>query len=212
MASDVDQVYHLQIPDAILDRMNRTFRYCPYCASPVVEEVRFNALRPVCSVCDFVQFLDPKVAVIALVEHGDTVLLIQRAVDPGKGEWSLPGGYMDAGEMPREALQRELLEEVGLRAEIGDLIGIFPMVNDEGDRIGIVLAFQGEPAESPDIPFVADDAQDAGWFSAGDIPEELAFESTETLLKHWQESAGLSPCEGCHESEAHTLDRPTRGC
>ncbi|MDE0198840.1 MAG: NUDIX domain-containing protein [Caldilineaceae bacterium] len=190
--------------------MTRTFRYCPYCASPVVEEVRFNALRPVCSACEFVQFLDPKVAVIALVQHGEKVLLIQRAVDPGKGAWSLPGGYMDAGEMPHEALQRELHEEVGLRTSIGDLIDIFPMVNGEGDRIGIVLAFQGEPAGSPEIPFVADDAQDAGWFCAEEIPKELAFESTETLLKNWKATSELTPVECCQENEARARERPDR--
>ena len=173
--------------------MSRRFRFCPYCANPVVEEVRFNALRPVCSACGFVQFPDPKVAVIALVLHEDKVLLIQRAVDPAKGKWSLPGGYMDAGEMPREALKRELLEEVGLSANIGELIEIFPMVNEEGDRIGIVLAFQVEPSDSPEIPFVADDAQDAGWFSAIQIPAELAFESTESLLQNWKSSTFQIP-------------------
>ncbi len=190
--------------------MTRTFRYCPFCASPVVEEVRFNALRPVCPACEFVQFLDPKVAVIALVQHGERVLLIQRAVDPGKGAWSLPGGYMDAGEMPREALQRELQEEVGLPTRIGELIDIFPMVNGEGDRIGIVLAFQGEPANSPEIPFVADDAQDAGWFCADDIPKELAFESTETLIKNWKATIDKTPGERCQETEADALERPDR--
>ncbi len=212
MASDVLQVYHLQRPGAILVRMNRTFRYCPFCANPVVEELRFNALRPVCSACEFVQFLDPKVAVIALVQHREKVLLIQRAVDPGKGEWSLPGGYMDAGEMPREALQRELQEEVGLRTKIGELIEIFPMVNDEGDRIGIVLAFEGEPAGSPDIPYVADDADDAGWFSANDIPENLAFESTETLLKNWKAPGTLPSGEGCQETQTRSLGGPAREC
>ena len=169
--------------------MNSKFRYCPYCASSIFEEVRFNAVRPVCSGCGFVQFHDPKVAVIALVLHQDKVLLIQRAVDPAKGKWSLPGGYMDAHEMPEEALQRELMEEVGLNSKIGGLIDIFPMVNDEGRRIGIVLAFSAEPANSPEIPYVADDAQDAGWFRAHEIPTDLAFESTATLLTNWRSSA-----------------------
>ena len=92
--------------------MNRRFRYCPYCAGEIAEETRFNAVRPVCKTCGFVQFHDPKVAVIALILHEGRVLLVQRAVDPAKGKWSLPGGYMDAGEMPLEALQRELNEEV----------------------------------------------------------------------------------------------------
>lgn len=184
--------------------MNRKFRYCPYCASSVVEEVRFNAVRPVCSACGFVQFHDPKVAVIALVLHQDKVLLIRRAVDPAKGKWSLPGGYMDAGEMPEEALQRELLEEVGLRVKIGDLIDIFPMVNDEGRRIGIVLAFRAEPSGSAEIPYVADDAQEANWYGAKQIPAELAFESTETLLKNWGASALSSIGSGGQEPDADT--------
>ena len=185
--------------------MSGKFRYCPYCASSIVEETRFNAVRPVCSACGFVQFHDPKVAVIALVVHGRRVLLIQRAVDPAKGKWSLPGGYMDAGEMPQEALRRELQEEVGLSVKIGKLIEIFPMVNDEGERIGIVLAFDAAPSGSPDIPFVADDAQDAGWFCIEEIPSDLAFESTETLLNNWKVSSAGCSNEGSQEQDVNDL-------
>ena len=173
--------------------MNRNFRYCPYCASRMVERERFNAVRPVCSSCEFVQFHDPKVAVIGLVLHEDRALLIQRAVDPAKGKWSLPGGYMDAGEMPEEALRRELMEEVGLKAEIGELIDIFPMAGVQSARIGIVLAFRAEPYASASIPYAADDAQDAGWFRAEEIPVELAFESTRTLLEGWGELSLRAP-------------------
>ena len=168
--------------------MNRRFRYCPYCAGPIAEELRFNALRPVCSACGFVQFDDPKVAVIALILHGGRVLLVQRAVDPAKGKWSLPGGYMDAGEMPHEALQRELDEEIGLPVHIGVLLDIFPMLNEQGARIGIVLAFQAVPAGSAEIPFVADDVQAAAWYGPEKIPANLAFESTRSLLRGWMES------------------------
>ena len=169
--------------------MNRTFRYCPYCASPIVEVERFNAVRPVCPACDFVQFHDPKVAVIGLVLHEDRALLIQRAVDPAKGSWSLPGGYMDAGEMPEGALRRELMEEVGLNATIGQLIDVFPMAGEQGAPVGIVLAYRAEPRGSAAIPYAADDAQDAGWFRADEIPSDLAFESTRTILECWGEEA-----------------------
>lgn len=185
--------------------MSGKFRYCPYCAGPIVEEVRFNAERPVCSACGFVQFHDPKVAVIGLVVHRSRVLLIQRAVDPAKGKWSLPGGYMDAGEMPQGALKRELQEEVGLSVKLGELIEIFPMVNSEEERIGIVLAFKGEPTGSPDIPFVADDAQDAGWFSADEIPSDLAFESTESLLVNWKASSPGSSGAGRQEPDVGNI-------
>ena len=167
--------------------MSRKFRFCPYCAGPIGEAVRFNALRPVCSACGFVQFYDPKVAVIALVLYRGRVLLVQRAVDPAKGKWSLPGGYMDADEKPQEAIQRELRQEVGLAVHITGLLDIYPLNADEGAPIGIVLVYQATPADSPEIPFVADDAQAAGWYGPEDIPADLAFDSTRGLLQKWNQ-------------------------
>ena len=95
---------------------------------------------------------------------------------------------MDAGEMPHEALQRELIEEVGLPVHVKELQDIFPMVNDEGVRIGIVLAFRAVPADSAEIPFVADDVQAAAWYAPEEIPADLAFESTSSLLQGWMET------------------------
>ena len=118
--------------------------------------------------------------------------MVQRAVDPAKGQWSLPGGYMDAGEMPLDALQRELNEEVGLPVEVGCLLDIFPMVNDEGERIGIVLAFEAGPSESAAIPYVADDVQAAGWYRPEEIPTDIAFDSTRSLLQRWIEAESSS--------------------
>ena len=172
--------------------MSRKFAFCPYCAAAVKEEFRFNEMRPVCSACGFVQFFDPKVAVIALVERGHEVLLVKRAVDPAKGLWSLPGGYMDAGEMPQEALRRELEEEVGLSPRIGGLLDIYPMEHDSGQRVGIVLAYQARVSRSQEIPFAADDAQEAGWFAPHELPSGLAFDSTRLLLQAWQASAGCA--------------------
>lgn len=165
--------------------MAKKYRFCPFCATPMVEAFRFDQVRPCCPACGFVQFPDPKVAVIALVIHEDRILLVQRGVDPAKGRWALPGGYMDAGEMPSAALQRELAEEVGLVIEVQELIKIYPMNNGEGERVGIVLAFKALPTAGLQIPRVGDDVADAGWFAPKEIPAELAFESTTTLIDTW---------------------------
>lgn len=165
--------------------MSREYRYCPYCATPLVEAFRFDRVRPTCSACGFIHFQDPKVAVIALVIHEGRVLLVQRGVNPGKGYWALPGGYMDAGEMPAVALQREIDEEVGLAIEVHSLIDIYPMVGGDGQAIGIVLAFEAAPAGDIAIDNVGDDVQAAGWFAPPEIPDALAFESTMTLINAW---------------------------
>lgn len=168
--------------------MSDRYTYCPYCATELIEQMRFAKLRLVCPNCDFIRFQDPKVAVIALVIHKGQVLLVRRAVNPAKGKWALPGGYMDAGEMPRQALEREIDEEVGLTIDVEELLAIYPMHNGPGQAVGIVLAFRATPANDRPGPFtVGDDANAAGWFASADIPNDLAFESTQTLIEEWLE-------------------------
>ena len=151
--------------------------------------MQFGRVRPVCPNCGFVQFDDPKVAVIAFVTWDDRVLLIQRGVDPGKGQWALPGGYVDAGEMPDEALRRELIEEVGLSIRNVALLDIFPMVGMSGATTGIVLAYAAQPSPPGLHPLCCqDDVVAAGWFGIDDLPDALAFESTHTLLDQWRET------------------------
>ena len=167
------------------------FVYCPYCATPLEVQDIYRQQRPVCPKCRFIHYIDPKVAVIGLVTNAEQVLLIRRAVDPGKGKWALPGGYMDAGEMPETALQRELREEVGLEVTIGALLTIFPMIVDSARSQGIVLAYHVLPTiRDPGDPITLvcdDDVCEAAWFAATDIPADLAFESTRTLLAQWGE-------------------------
>ncbi|MBX2999444.1 MAG: NUDIX domain-containing protein [Caldilineaceae bacterium] len=167
--------------------MAKNYRYCPYCAADLVEIYRFDQIRPVCPACGFVQFQDPKVAVIALVIYEERVLLVRRGVEPAKGRWALPGGYMDADEMPAAALQREIAEEVGLTIQLDALIAIYPMTNGEGQPIGIVLAYAASPTGLSTIITVGDDVAEAGWFGPTEIPDDLAFESTTTLIGVWRE-------------------------
>jgi ADP-ribose pyrophosphatase YjhB (NUDIX family) len=169
--------------------MNRaTYTYCPQCATPLTQRQVYGHLRAVCPGCGFIHFQDPKVAVIGLVTCGAKVLLIQRAIDPAKGQWALPGGYMDAGEMPTIALQRELHEEVALGVKVLRLLEIFPMVVGNQASQGIVLAYHAEPVDSQQTALTCDtELRAAGWFSADALPADLAFESTHVLLARWQQ-------------------------
>ncbi len=163
------------------------YRYCPLCTTPLAQRTIYNQPRPVCPHCGFIYFTDPKVAVIALVTHADKVLLVRRAVDPAKGKWALPGGYMDAGEMPEVALQRELHEELSLDIAILQLLEIFPMIVASGRSRGIVLAYHVRPADATRTTFLcADDVSEAGWFGVDEVPVDLAFDSTPVLLERWR--------------------------
>jgi ADP-ribose pyrophosphatase YjhB (NUDIX family) len=173
--------------------VRQPFQYCPYCATPL-QDRQFGAktLRS-CPACRFVQHHDPKVAVVARIEHGDCLLLVQRGVNPGKGLWALPGGYMDAGEMPVAALHREIAEELDLAVEVHELLAMYPMVNHDQPSQGFVLVYRATPAGEGCSTIVGpaayDDVAAARWFSrrelAGDLPVPLAFVSTETEVRHW---------------------------
>lgn len=160
------------------------YLFCPYCASRLETREGYGHRRPTCPHCGFIHFRDPKVAVIGFVTQGKRVLLVQRAMDPEKGKWALPGGFMDAGEMPEEALRRELREEVSLEVDIGELLTILPMAGAADTRQGIVLVFQAVPMGTvPETLPCADDVAAADWFAPGDFPQNLAFESTKMLLR-----------------------------
>ena len=130
-------------------------------------------------------------AVIGFVEHEERLLLIRRAINPARDRWALPGGYMDAGELPKAALRRELREEVGLDVRVGNLLDIFPMQSrdDQGNEAspGIVMVYAAQPLSDGLITLQSnDDVNAAGWFGPDEIPDELAFESTVTMLAAWQ--------------------------
>ncbi|HZA21023.1 MAG TPA: NUDIX hydrolase, partial [Dehalococcoidia bacterium] len=93
--------------------------------------------RPVCTECGRVIYYDPKVTVTSIIQRSGQVLMIRRANDPGYGLWSMPGGYVDRGEVVEEAAIREVREETGLEVEIEQLIGLF----SEAGQSVMVAAF-----------------------------------------------------------------------
>ena len=74
----------------------------------------------------------PVVGVGAVILDGGRVLLVQRAHDPLKGQWSLPGGAVEVGETLVEAVAREVLEETGLDVRVGPIVGVFDRLHRDG--------------------------------------------------------------------------------
>jgi 8-oxo-dGTP diphosphatase len=158
------------------------FRFCPRCGQPLLEREAFGRRRPVCVACGFVHFRDPKVAAAVLLGDNGRVLLIRRAVDPGRGFWALPAGFVEIDELPHEAAAREALEETGLHVEIGDLLRIRLMANP--DKPGLLLTYRGQVIDGQ--LQANDDVSEARWFGADELPwSELAFETTRESLREW---------------------------
>lgn len=102
----------------------------------------------------------PQIAVGGIVIHDGALLLVQRANDPGKGLWSLPGGRVERGEYLADALRREVLEETGLTVEPGELAGILEVPGEEFHYV--ILDFHASLASEP-MPSPGTDAGDVRW-------------------------------------------------
>jgi 8-oxo-dGTP diphosphatase len=125
-----------------------------------------------------VYFPDPKVAVAVLIKKGDTVLLVQRMYEPQRGHWTLPSGFVDAGEDPIVAAKRECLEETGLVIQNIQLLDvIFGLEHPCG--ASILILYRGE-IQSGELT-AGDDANKAAFFSTLNLPL-LAFSSTQRIL------------------------------
>jgi ADP-ribose pyrophosphatase YjhB (NUDIX family) len=135
----------------------------------------------VCTSCGRIHFEDPKVAVAVLAERNGQVVLIRRGVNPGRGKWSLPAGYVEAGEDPRQAAIRELKEETGLEVSALSLVDVIARQGPE-DGADILILYRGTAQEGNPLP--GDDAEAAGLFGPQDLPE-LAFPSTLRILDLW---------------------------
>ena len=70
----------------------------------------------------------PLIGVGSIIIDSDRVVLVKRAHPPIQGQWSIPGGVLEVGEMLREAAIREAREETGLIVEPGELLGVFDRI------------------------------------------------------------------------------------
>lgn len=152
--------------------------YCLRCGSRLAEEERFGRLRPVCPACGWIYFADPKVAAAVLVEQGDDVLLVRRAYNPERGRWTLPAGFIDAGEDPRRAAERECLEETGLVVQVTALLEVL-FGQDHARGANIIIIYKAQLLSGVLQP--GDDVDGAAFFARGNLPP-LAFSATRHIL------------------------------
>ncbi|MFZ5878498.1 MAG: NUDIX domain-containing protein [Chloroflexota bacterium] len=153
-------------------------KYCPRCGAEVIRAERFGKLRAACPQCQWIHFADPKVAAAVLVEQDGRVLLVRRVNEPFRGLWTLPAGFVDAGEDPAEAAARECLEETGLSVRITGVLDVVPgREHPRGADFIIVYAAEVRGGEL----HPADDADAADWFERGGLPP-LAFRATRRVL------------------------------
>lgn len=128
----------------------------------------------------------PIIGVGAIIIENGRVLLVKRAHPPIAGEWSIPGGALEVGELVREAAVREAREETGLIVEPGELLGVFDRVlRDPEQRVQyhyVLIDFLCKPLGGE--LRAASDAAEARWFTREELPAlNLAHDTHEVILK-----------------------------
>ena len=159
--------------------MSSQEKFCSGCASVLEMRDVEGRQRPVCPKCGRVVYHDPKIAATCIVERQGTVLLIRRNNQVGYGLWSMPGGYVDRGEVVEEAAAREVEEETGLQVEVQRLVGLF----SEAGHPVVVVAFTAR--ETGGRLAAGQEAQDVGFFPPDDLPE-MAFPRDKLILEKWK--------------------------
>jgi 8-oxo-dGTP diphosphatase len=153
--------------------------YCPYCGHGLVDKYVEGRIRRYCETCSAPVYENPVPATcLVTVDKSERVLLVRRSVDPKKGMWCLPGGFMELGETPEEAGLRELREETGLDGRIEMLLGI---TTHSGTTYDTVLITGFLVREYYGTPFAGDDADLVEWFTRESLPE-IAFNSHKRFI------------------------------
>lgn len=94
-------------------RPSQSIHYCTHCGASVefITPAEDNRPRHVCPQCDLIQYQNPKIIAGCIVTWHEQILLCQRAIEPRRGLWTIPAGFMENGEGVAEGAARETLEE-----------------------------------------------------------------------------------------------------
>src|SRR5207244_1424790 len=152
------------------------FRFCPRCGGGLDRRL-LKAGEPerlVCRDCEFVFYIDPKIAVGTIIRSSSNrIVLVRRAIEPGYGKWVFPGGYVDRGEPLPDAAIREAREECGLDVRLDALVNVYSYAG----RAPVIIVYA---ATALGGELCADDeCLETAEFESSAIPwQELAFRST----------------------------------
>jgi len=144
--------------------------------------------RLVCTTCGHIDYRNPKIVVGAVVSHGGQVLLCRRAIEPRRGFWTLPAGYLELGETAEEGARREAMEEAEAQIELDGLLAVYSI-----GRIGQVqLIFRARFADEAAPHFAAgEESLEVELFDWDSIPRaDLAFPSVAWSLASWRDGIG----------------------
>jgi ADP-ribose pyrophosphatase YjhB (NUDIX family) len=142
-----------------------------------------NRLRKTCPECGFIEYENPKIVVGSVVTEGERILLCRRAINPRKGFWTLPAGYLELHETTEAGARREAEEEAGAKIEIDGVLAVYSIPRISQVQVIFRARLASGFAAGPESLEVA-------LFAWDEIPwDDLAFPSVRWALRHFREGS-----------------------
>jgi ADP-ribose pyrophosphatase YjhB (NUDIX family) len=198
----------------------KRYSHCPVCGAPYAERLTAafgasHAAAPgvssgappsllLCRSCGFHFWQNSKPAVGALLTRTRNgrpeILLTRRGIEPYRGMWDFPGGFLSNGESPEDGLARELQEELGVQVHRQRLFSLgldeYP-ADDVAEEARFVLSIFYRCEIDPDATLIAsDDVAEARWFPLDHPPTEIAFRSNVQTLRDLARACSEEPGRG----------------
>lgn len=172
-------------------------QFCPSCGQPTAERVPAgdSRLRFVCTVCAEIHYQNPRIVAGCMVECAGRILLCRRAIEPRRGYWTNPAGFMEIGESLRAAAARETREEALADVQLGSMLAVVNVLR----RAQVHIFFR---ATLPEPRFGAGvETLETRLFAEGELPwDEIAFPSGSFALQRFLEDRRLG------REQLHHLD------
>jgi ADP-ribose pyrophosphatase YjhB (NUDIX family) len=151
--------------------------HCYQCGSALDTKSIDGQPRKVCPSCGHIHWENPTPAIGGVLVRDGNVLLCRRGREPKKGQWDLPGGFLELGESAEEGLRREIREETGLEVEAMQFLDALPGTYDSRGTLNLMYAVEaaGEPAAD-------DDVDELRWWPLDALPQ-LAWEHEAQVLR-----------------------------
>lgn len=142
--------------------------------------------RRICNRCDFIDYVNPKIVTGSVVIKDGMILLCKRAIEPRKGFWTLPAGFMEEGESVEEGARREAREEAMADIEIEQVLAIYSVPRIAQVQVMFRARLISDFAPGPE-------SQEVKLVHWRDIPwSELAFPTVVWALTHYAETRHLA--------------------
>ena len=165
-----------------LEGEKNPMQFCSQCGSPVTLSVPEgdNRERHVCTDCGVIHYQNPRMVVGSVPEWEGQVLLCRRAIEPRRGFWTLPAGFLELGESAEAGAMRETLEEAGARVEL-----VAPFTLFSVPHVNQVHIYYRARLSAPEY-LAGEESLEVALHREAEVPwEQLAFTTVRETLRHW---------------------------